>query len=674
VDLATQQDRAARRYRATADQRKEIRRRQQAAGSPVVDTAEQVRARARRLLGGGAVPVEALATALAAAPPAPDGGRVLERIIAVSSELQGVNFLGHGARAARTVARMSMTERGRVVPVGTGFLVGERLLLTNNHVLPDATSAAAALAEFDCELDLDGAARPVVAFTVDPEVLFVTDENLDFTLVALAPDPAGRRAGQTFGWNRLVARQGKVVIGEPVNVVGHPDGRPKEIAIRENRLLNQLDEFLHYEADTRPGNSGSPVFNDEWEVVALHHSGVASTDAAGHRLTTTGARWRPEDGDDAVAWVANEGARVSVLLHRLAAAALPAAQRAVLAELGPHALPSAGEVLVPAAAPVAAAAPVEAPVPGAPEQARRGLTPRRAREPHLVFLHGRGQQGRDPVALRSRWAGGLARGLAGAGLAPVDVADVWFPFYGDAHAGAIGGGARDGRERITVHPLAPTVVEALAPEDAGPRTLYATLLQEAAERAGMPPEQPREGLFGGLAGGLVSGLQPQLSWLAARSGLDDVVIGTAFADVAAYLDRAGVRDTVLASVLDAFPDSGEVVLVSHSLGTVVAMDLLTRLPPGATVPLLVTAGSPLGMDAVHKRLLTGGPQLPPVVGGWLNAWCPADAVAIGCPLGRAWGAQVRDVCAANAKDRAHDIEEYLSDAEVARAVGLLVRR
>jgi endonuclease G, mitochondrial len=63
------------------------------------------------------------------------------------------------------------------------------------------------------------------------------------------------------------------------------------------------------------------------------------------------------------------------------------------------------------------------------------------------------------------------------------------------------------------------------------------------------------------------------------------------------------------------------VLVSHSLGTVVAMDLLTRLPDQVEVVQLVTAGSPLGMDSVFKRLLSGGPRRPDQVGGWLNAWC-----------------------------------------------------
>ena len=127
--------------------------------------------------------------------------------------------------------------------------------------------------------------------------------------MAVAP-ASGVVAGDKYGWNRLLAQQGKIVIGEPANVIGHPSGRRKEIAVRNNRLLDQLPDFLHYETDTEPGNSGSPVFNDQWEVVALHHSGVPRTDDAGNWLTTDGAVWDRSMGDAAVAWVANEGARI----------------------------------------------------------------------------------------------------------------------------------------------------------------------------------------------------------------------------------------------------------------------------------------------------------------------------------------------------------------------------
>ncbi|MEU9286129.1 serine protease [Streptomyces sp. NPDC048275] len=673
MDLPQQRQSMAERYRDTADQREDIRRRQVEAGTRFAgDSEEQLRARAERLLSNGEVGAETL-------PPMPPAGSpvrpavVFERILGAASELQSVNFLARGARAARTVARISVVEDGRRAGFGTGFLVGERLLLTNNHVLPDVATATGSFAEFDLELDVDGVTEPVDTYDLDPHALFVTDAELDYTLVAVAPGSDGRRPGSVHGRLKLIAQQGKIVIGEPVNVVGHPDGRPKEVAVRDNALLNQLPQFLHYRTDTEPGNSGSPVFNDQWEVVALHHAGVPDPDGEG--------------------WIANEGIRVSAILRHLAAAELPAEQKPLLAELGAQAVPSEAVARVPAptgavrtddrsGGPAAGVFPAQAAAPAADAavgvRERRGLTGRTGAGRRVVFLHGRGQQGRDPAALRAGWCGGLARGLAAAGLAPLAAADVWFPFYGDALATA--SATREG----VVPATAATTAEAYAPVDPGARAVYAALLDEAAETTGMPAQEREPVTAGahatqgvpaqesGLLGGAVAALQRPLSWIAARSGLDDVVIATVFRDVAAYLDNKGVRDAVLDAVLTEVPDDGEIVLVTHSLGTVVALDLFTRLPKRASVPLLVTAGSPLGLDAVYRRLLAGGPVRPGQVGAWINAWAAADAVAIGCPLGDTWPG-VRDVLCANPKDRAHDITRYLADARIAAEIGRAAR-
>ncbi|MFC8142403.1 trypsin-like serine peptidase [Streptomyces paradoxus] len=57
-------------------------------------------------------------------------------------------------------------------------------------------------------------------------------------------------------------------MGEFVNIIQHPRGEPKQLSLRDNQIVDALERFLHYESDTREGSSGSPVFNDPWEVVA----------------------------------------------------------------------------------------------------------------------------------------------------------------------------------------------------------------------------------------------------------------------------------------------------------------------------------------------------------------------------------------------------------------------
>lgn len=664
-----QADAAAERYRRTSTERQHIKR-QLDAGVLFPDSPAAIAARAARLLDRQGVPAAAAVESIREQ--ALDAPAANERILGLSKELQAWSFLPRGARAACTVARLSIRANGRELPAGTGFLVSPRLLMTNHHVLPDEATAQQCVVEFDAQVTLDNTPSVPVRFELDPGSCFLADERLDFALVLVQPLADDQPPGDVFGWNRLSAQVGKLVIGEPVNVIGHPMGRLKEIAVRDNALQVRLDDFLHYKTDTEPGNSGSPVFNDQWEVVALHHSGVPEKDEQGRTLRKDGDVWQPGDGDDAIAWVANEGVRISSILRHLASVSpgLPSPLSALLSEMGPEAgLQEATTAPRPVSVPsLPGSTDTAAPRPSHEATVTRvGL---RARDTafggnrRLVFLHGRSQQGKDPEVLRRGWSAGLNHGLTRAGITPIDPADVWFPYYGDELMRAIQ--QHESVPRSFEEMTADRVAEACAP--AGPaRNTYEELIAEAAGNAGMP----REDLLATEAFGdaLVGALQRQLSWLAAKSDVDEWIIASTLRDVAAYLADPGVRDAVLDTVLATMPTSGELVLVTHSLGTVVGMDLISRLTPELDVTLLVTAGSPLGLDTVYRRLLVGGPKRPDRVAHWVNVWCPTDGVAIGCPLADDWKGELTELAVANSRDRAHDIEEYLAHPKVAASIG-----
>ncbi|SEG99240.1 V8-like Glu-specific endopeptidase [Nonomuraea solani] len=648
---------AAERYRWSDSDRDEATRRRER-GEAFPDSQEMLAARTARLIQRNGLPVEAALEATRA--DALDQPRMYERILGVAKDLQAWSFLPRGARAARTVARICVGENGRELPIGTGFLVSPRLLLTNHHVLPDATAAGSAFVEFDAQVTVDNTPEVSQRFTLAPEAFFVADATLDFALVLVSPDADGRAAGETFGWNRLSVQTGKLVVGEPVNIIGHPSGRLKEISIRENRLEARLDNFLQYQTDTEPGNSGSPVFNDQWEVTALHHSGVPRTDGQGRILRCDGQPWREGDGDDAVDWISNEGVRISVILKHLAALPLDGARSAYLTEMGPESgLQSATAphpaITVPRPAPPSDGLSIET---NLPAPAAFGG------DRHLVFLHGRGQEGENPERLRRYWTAGLNGGLTRAGLPTIEPADVRFPFYAEQLIQSM--------RPLEALPRSPRTAiadpaEAAAPAPGSARRLYEEMIVEAAGRAGMPAA--RAGNLEGLGDAVHHGL----SWLADTTDLDRLLIAAIFGDVAAYLDDQRVREAVLDCVLRDMPRSGRLLLVSHSLGTVVAMDLLTRLDPAVEVELLVTAGSPLGLDSVHRRLLVGGPHRPDRVTRWFNAWCPIDPVAIGCPLIDHWQDGPDESAVSNPAGRAHDIEEYLAHPEVGHAVGISLR-
>jgi hypothetical protein len=152
---------------------------------------------------------------------------------------------------------------------------------------------------------------------LDPNRFFYTNEALDFSLVAVAMTAIDNTPLSEFGQLKLIADPGKALLTEFVTIVQHPNGLHKFIALRNNRVLDIFDSFAHYETDTQPGSSGSPVFNDQWQVAFLHHSGVPRRDAQGRYLNKDGRLWREEQGNDAIDWVANEGVRISSIVSHL---------------------------------------------------------------------------------------------------------------------------------------------------------------------------------------------------------------------------------------------------------------------------------------------------------------------------------------------------------------------
>jgi endonuclease G len=129
--------------------------------------------------------------------------------------------------------------------------------------------------EFRFEDGIDGRALDPASFELDPGRFFLADDDLDFALVAVQASPEKL---SEFGFNRLTEDAGERIVGAFVTIVQHPRGKKKQVALRENRIVDVLDSFLHYEADTEPGSSGSPVFDDRWRVVCLHHASVRAPD------------------------------------------------------------------------------------------------------------------------------------------------------------------------------------------------------------------------------------------------------------------------------------------------------------------------------------------------------------------------------------------------------------
>lgn len=252
-----------------------------------------------------------------------------ERLIG-TSDLVGIEFLHRALRASQSICRIRIHDGRGNNEFGTGFLVAPNLLLTNHHVLSSADTAQFAQAEFDVEIDPNFVPKTTRTFALAPAEIFYSDPDLDFAFVAVVPTSQDGTPLSIYGWLPLIALSGKALHGEWVSIIQHPNGGLKQIVLRENRIVvlpkeqhfAGIDHFLHYTADTERGSSGSPVLNDQFDVIALHHRGVPRQTKDGRVfLRVKKGFWQEGMPDSDKDWIANEGVRISSICNALDEAA-----------------------------------------------------------------------------------------------------------------------------------------------------------------------------------------------------------------------------------------------------------------------------------------------------------------------------------------------------------------
>jgi len=243
---------------------------------------------------------------------------VLERII-LGNELQPISYFERGAIAARSVARIAIRSSAGS-GWATGFMISPGVLLTNNHVLPNIDTALSSLVQFEYELDIGDQLTGPISFELVPGRLFHTSADMDFTVVAVSPNSSNSDARiDSYGCLPLIELEGKVFEGEWLTIIQHPNGERKQVCVRENRLIKRAEQRLWYATDTLAGSSGSPVFNNDWYVVALHHSGVPEY-RQDKIQTIDGRDFEPGMDETRIKWIANEGIRASRIVKALKAA------------------------------------------------------------------------------------------------------------------------------------------------------------------------------------------------------------------------------------------------------------------------------------------------------------------------------------------------------------------
>ncbi|GHG18300.1 trypsin-like peptidase domain-containing protein [Streptomyces zaomyceticus] len=209
-------------------------------------------------------------------------GEMKEEIV-LQDDTVPYEFLHGGIRAGASVALLRIPPYESGAPLlpsyphgGTGWMIAPDLLITNHHVVM-ARSWEAGVRPFVSDEDLrlqalmsrsrfDFVENAAAAPEATAGELVAWDAALDYAIVRLSSDQE-RRPTLRVATRPLLVRERQRV---PVNIIQHPGGLPKRVALRNNLVYRADEHDILYFTDTRGGSSGSPVCLDDWTVVGLH--------------------------------------------------------------------------------------------------------------------------------------------------------------------------------------------------------------------------------------------------------------------------------------------------------------------------------------------------------------------------------------------------------------------
>lgn len=214
----------------------------------------------------------------------------LQKIMGNVNHLVKINWLQKGIHASRSVCQVVRADGKK----GTGFVLRDGYLMTNFHVLPTREKVATSKIVFDFEEDFLGNSLRTSEFFLEPDDMSCSPiQEFDYTYVKIRENPENPLAQ----WGCLeLDTFSEPQVNAPVTIIQHPLGESKQIALTANKIIGINAHRLLYQTDTEKGSSGSPVFSNEWKVIALHHAGRTEEDGGLVVNPVTGERRGANEG------------------------------------------------------------------------------------------------------------------------------------------------------------------------------------------------------------------------------------------------------------------------------------------------------------------------------------------------------------------------------------------
>lgn len=164
---------------------------------------------------------------------------------------------------------------------GTGFLVQAEdlglahdarwVVLTNAHVVSESSEEQrgmpAAVPPDAASVRFEASSEPDRCHAITAVLASSPRGELDFSVLAIDgegdfPEPV-----------RIAPRLPLLERNQRIYVIGHPKGGDISFSLNDNLLLDHEAPKVHYRSPTEGGSSGSPLFNQSWELIGLHHAG-----------------------------------------------------------------------------------------------------------------------------------------------------------------------------------------------------------------------------------------------------------------------------------------------------------------------------------------------------------------------------------------------------------------
>ena len=253
-----------------------------------------------------------------------------------NGELQSSRFLYEGSKTSRFVGKICLQNGCQA----TGTMVSKRLLLSSLHVFKDCKKGEVRFEIVDPHSSIYQVSE--VAFTLEPDKCFLShpDRKLDIVLVAVSETSINGQARLSdVGYCKRTMSSDRP--GTHVNIIQYPENSYQMVVLRKNQILDADDSFLklfdkafvehhrykaqrsamkkswlsslkkarkkadsetnspflHYKADTKGGSSGSPCFDDMWNLIGIHHCALSVEDKK------------------KFSYVANEGVKINVVIE-----------------------------------------------------------------------------------------------------------------------------------------------------------------------------------------------------------------------------------------------------------------------------------------------------------------------------------------------------------------------